>query len=123
MVANREKPVDELKSNKTTTVNNIIPKLSEKEITRQIRYTLNIFHIFHWKVWQGLGSTAGVPDIVGITKDGRFLGIEVKTKNGRLSPHQEQFIKRINDAGGVAFVARSVEDVIEQLGLKKRMLF
>jgi hypothetical protein len=97
--------------------------LKEKDITHQIRSVLKTFGIFHWKVWQGMGSAPGVPDIVGILKDGRFLGIEVKTQNGRLSPHQERFIQNINDAGGLAFVARSVDDVIEKLDLKKRMLF
>lgn len=97
--------------------------LKEKDITHQIRSVLKTFGIFHWKVWQGMGSAPGVPDIVGILKDGRFLGIEVKTDRGRLSPHQERFIQNINDAGGLAFVARSVDDVIEKLDLKKRMLF
>lgn len=97
--------------------------LKEKDITHQIRSVLKTFGIFHWKVWQGMGSAPGVPDIVGILKDGRFLGIEVKTDRGRLSPHQERFIQNINDAGGIAFVARSVDDVIENLGLQKRMLF
>ena len=97
--------------------------LKEKDITKQIRSVLKTFGIFHWKVWQGLGSTPGVPDIVGILKDGRFLGIEVKTEKGRLSDHQIRFIKNIQDAGGIAFVARSLEDVIEGLGLQKRMLF
>ena len=36
-----------------------------------------------------------------------------------ISPHQERFIQNINDAGGLAFVTRSVDDVIEKLDLKK----
>lgn len=64
----------------------------------------------------------GVPDILGCFQ-GKFLGIEVKTENGRLSPEQDRFIKNLNDAGGIAFVARSVDDVIEKLGLKARLLF
>ncbi len=96
--------------------------LSEKDITKQIRSLLKTFGIFHWKVWQGMGSVPGVPDIVGILADGRFLGIEVKTARGKLSPHQERFIQNINDAGGLAFVARSANDVIEKLGLQDRFL-
>ncbi len=53
----------------------------------------------------------GVSDILGILKDGRFLAIEVKAPKGRISPHQQQFIDEINARGGVAFVARSVEEV------------
>ena len=96
-------------------------KISEKEITHQIRSLLKTYRIFHWKVWQGLGSTPGVPDIVGIY-NGRFLAIEVKTERGKLSPHQEKFIAAINANGGLAFVARSVDDVIENLELKTRVI-
>jgi hypothetical protein len=99
------------------------PALKEKDITRQIRNVLKTFGIFHWKVWQGLGSTPGVPDIVGILKDGRFLGIEVKTERGVVSDHQSRFIENINATGGCAFVARSVDEVIEKLNLRKGMLF
>jgi len=99
------------------------PTLKEADITKQIRNVLKTFRIFHWKVWQGLGSTPGVPDIVGIMPDGRFLGIEVKTAKGVLSDHQSKFIENINAAGGFAFVARSVDDVIEKLNLRKGMLF
>ena len=97
--------------------------LKEKDITHQIRNVLKTFGIFHYKNHGGLGSAPGLPDITGVLKDGRGFWIEVKTDKGRLSPHQERFIANINDAGGLAFVARSVDDVIEKLDLKKRMLF
>ena len=87
---------------------------SEKDITREIRAYLKIRGIFHWKVFQTLGSTPGCPDILGIYK-GKMLGIEVKTKNGKLTERQERFIEWINLEGGLAFVARSVEDVMEAL--------
>jgi hypothetical protein len=99
------------------------PKISEKEITHSIRSLLKQFGIFHWKNFGGPMGEKGVPDILGILKDGRFLGIEVKTATGKLSPHQEKFIQSINNTGGVAFVARSVDDVVDKLGLQKRMLF
>lgn len=99
------------------------PHISEKEITHSIRNLLKTFGIMHWKNWQGLGSTPGVPDILAIQPDtGRFIGIEVKTSKGILSPHQERFIANIKESGGIAFVARSVDDVIRELNLEKRML-
>ena len=58
----------------------------------------------------------GVPDIIGIFR-GRFLGIEVKSKAGRLTTAQKIFIDEINMAGGIAFVARSIDDVAEKLGI------
>ena len=69
--------------------------------------------IFHWKVWQGLGSEKGVADIIGIKKVkvadlvkagikeiGQFMAIEVKTENGKLSKHQKNFLERVKEEGG-----------------------
>lgn len=92
-------------------------KISEKEITYSIRSYLNAFKIYHWKNFGTLGSAVGVSDILGIYK-GRFLAIEVKTERGKLSPAQERFIQNINDNGGIAFVARSIDDVENNLHLK-----
>jgi hypothetical protein len=58
----------------------------------------------------------GCPDVVGQLRDGRFLGVEVKAAKGRTSPEQILFLKRINQAGGVAFVARDLRDVVRELG-------
>ena len=66
-------------------------------------------------------STPGVPDIIGCFK-GRLIGIEIKSEKGVVSEYQKEFIENINRAGGLAFVARSVDDVIEGLGLQDRFL-
>lgn len=52
----------------------------------------------------------GTADILGIYK-GRPLAIEVKTKTGRLSPHQKIFLQEWKNYGGISIVARSIEDV------------
>ena len=57
----------------------------------------------------------GTSDILGILPTGKFLAIEVKSKTGRASPEQIKFINTINDHGGIAFIARSVDDVMEKL--------
>ena len=57
----------------------------------------------------------GCSDIIGQTTDGRFLAVEVKRPGGKPTPDQTDFIDRVNSAGGVAFVARSVDDVYEGL--------
>jgi hypothetical protein len=41
----------------------------------------------------------------------RFLSVEVKTPTGRLSPEQETWRQAVLKAGGIAVVARSVDDV------------
>ena len=99
------------------------PHISEKEITYSIRSLLKQFGIFHYKNHGGLGSAPGLPDITGVLKDGRGFWIEVKTENGVLSPHQERFIENIISSCGIAFVARSIDDVVEKLNLKRGMLF
>ncbi len=89
-------------------------KPKEKDITREIRSFLKIKRVFHWKQWQGLGSRPGVSDILGIYK-GKMLCIEVKTERGKVNEVQQEFIDRVNYEGGLAFVARSVEEVMERL--------
>ena len=59
----------------------------------------------------------GCPDVLGQLKDGRLLGVEVKAKTGRLRPEQAAFLERIRGAGGVAFVARDLRDVLCELGV------
>ena len=61
----------------------------------------------------------GIPDILGIFK-GQPLAIEVKSAKGRLSEHQASFLQDWANHGGIALVARSVEDVIEALKLKTK---
>ncbi|MBK8664996.1 MAG: VRR-NUC domain-containing protein [Burkholderiales bacterium] len=57
----------------------------------------------------------GCPDVLGQMKDGRLLGVEVKSRTGRPSPEQSLFLERIRAAGGVAFVARDCRDVNREL--------
>jgi hypothetical protein len=58
------------------------------------------------------GLTKGGSDIIGIAPDGRFLAVEVKTTTGRIRPEQQLFIDAVIAAGGVAGVARSVEEAL-----------
>lgn len=97
------------------------PPTPEALLTKSIRQLLNSVGIFAWKEWGGPMSTPGVPDIIGCFK-GRLIGIEIKSEKGVVSEYQKEFIDNINRAGGLAFVARSIEDVIEGLGLQDRFL-
>ncbi len=101
---------------------------SEKEITQSIRTLLKTFGIFHWKVWQGLGSQKGVSDIIGIYK-GKFLAIEVKREDALKCPYncnhetcslQAIFLRLVKSQGGIALVARSIDDVFAGLQLKSK---
>lgn len=57
----------------------------------------------------------GCPDVLGQLRDGRLLGVEVKSRTGRVRPEQTVFLERVRFAGGVAFVARDCRDVLRQL--------
>lgn len=64
----------------------------------------------------GMGES-GIADIIGVV-DGRGFAIEVKRADGgELTPWQLRFLRSWKSAGGLAFVARNVQDVIEGLGL------
>jgi hypothetical protein len=58
----------------------------------------------------------GCPDVLGQLRDGRLLGVEVKSRTGRASPEQTIFLEQIRMAGGVAFIARDLRDVVRELG-------
>lgn len=59
------------------------------------------------------GLTKGGADIIGISPDGRFLAVEVKTDTGRIRPEQAVFLKVVQEAGGISGVARSVEQALD----------
>ena len=59
----------------------------------------------------GIRPTVITQDMVGQTV-GVFLADEVKTKTGRATKEQLRFIEAVNKAGGIAGVARSVDDAL-----------
>lgn len=56
------------------------------------------------------GLPPGFSDLFGITDEGKFVAVEVKSESGRPTEQQQNFIQHIQDNGGLAGVARSVED-------------
>jgi len=60
------------------------------------------------------GLAVGSSDIIGIhNATGRFLAIEVKTPKGRPTKEQLRFIEAVRAAGGIAGIARSVEEALD----------
>lgn len=57
----------------------------------------------------------GQPDIQGYLKNGTALFIEVKSRTGKVTPEQKEFLERAQKHGAVAFVARDVATVFEVL--------
>ena len=83
----------------------------EKKITNSILAHLRtISDCFCWKEHGSPYSTAGLPDII-CCLGGRFLAFEVKTDNGKTTTLQDRTLSRIRNAGGVAYVVRSLDEV------------
>jgi hypothetical protein len=57
----------------------------------------------------GYRSITITPEMVG-QQVAVFASIEVKTPTGRIRPEQQQWLDTVQAAGGIAGVARSVED-------------
>ena len=66
-------------------------------------------------------GTPGISDIIGCYR-GRMIAIELKAPKGVLSDAQQVFIDKVNAAGGIGFVARTLDEVIDGLGLQERFL-
>lgn len=100
--------------------------MSEANTQRLIMVALSDAGCLIWRNNVGtLKNEAGIPirfglcvgssDLIGIAPDGRFLAVEIKTKTGRVRPEQQQFIDAIRRKGGIAGIARSVEDALALL--------
>ena len=58
----------------------------------------------------------GIPDLIAYnTSESKFFFIEVKSAKGKIKPEQREFIESFNSCEKrSAFVARSVEDLIQK---------
>lgn len=93
----------------------------ESEIQRMILEWLKAKKIFAKRIpTQGLRNSRtnpakGCPDIIGVLPGGRSLAIEVKSKSGRLSDDQKDWLNQSAEAGAMVIVAQSLDDVINAL--------
>lgn len=99
-------------------------KLSEHKIQELVLEWLKDNGYFCWRNNVGVKGhihygLKGSSDILGIATSnnsfGRFLALEIKDAKGKVSEDQQKFIDAVNDAGGIAFVARSLGEVVEYL--------
>ncbi|NTW04548.1 MAG: VRR-NUC domain-containing protein [Peptococcaceae bacterium] len=59
------------------------------------------------------GLPVGFSDLFGINNLGRAIFIEVKSKSGKLSPEQENFLRMMTASGAYAGVAKCPEDAVK----------
>jgi len=86
--------------------------MREKQIENAIKKYLASKEIYFVKHHATKFTKVGVPDILACW-NGQFVAIEVKTPIGRLTPLQVHNLDHIRQNGGIAIVARSLEDVME----------
>lgn len=86
----------------------VLIRLALAEIPGVILYRNSIGHDGRAHIDYGIQNPGG-SDLIGWA-GGRFLAIEVKTSTGVVSPEQKDFIALVRKHGGLAGVARSVED-------------
>lgn len=86
--------------------------MREKNIENKIKKYLRDKGAYCVKYHGNKFSQVGVADLLVCYK-GRFLAIEIKNEVGKTSPLQDVNIEQVKQAGGISFIARSVDDVRE----------
>ncbi|MFA5990469.1 MAG: VRR-NUC domain-containing protein [Sphingomonas sp.] len=99
-------------------------KSTEKDTQKAIIQYLEAKKIFHWRNNTGGTMVAGnhfmkfgypgSPDIIAVVK-GQFIGIEVKDIKGKLNDNQEIFKEKLEKAGGLYIIAKSIDDIMKIL--------
>jgi len=122
------RPKQYRKRSKTADVPKI--KLSEADIQRAILDYISLTPHFAFRVnTQGVpirddsgeisgfrpSPMKGIADILVCMSDGRFAAIEVKSAKGKVSEEQMAFLQEVDNRGGLAIIAHSLDDVIRFL--------
>jgi len=63
------------------------------------------------KIMQGLGVTAGAPDIL-LWHDGKSFALELKSEDGRISEAQPKMLNRLSQAGVFTAVAHGLNAAV-----------
>lgn len=76
---------------------------AEKTFENKIKKFLEEQGCWHVKYFANRMTKVGIPDILACVNS-RFVAIEVKAQNGKPSELQLYHIKKIREAGGIAFI-------------------
>ena len=88
----------------------------ESKIKNRVKKILDELGVYYFMPATGGYGRSGIPDIVGCYK-GVFFAIECKAGKGTTTALQERELKRITNAGGIAWVVNedNIADVEELL--------
>lgn len=110
----------------------IRPALGRRPTTRIFRNNVGSYKLpTGGRVIYGLAEGSGdligwervrvTPEMVG-SDVAVFLSCEVKTETGRPQPNQINWMNAVNAHGGIAFIARSVEEAQQELDSRVQMM-
>lgn len=58
----------------------------------------------------------GVPDVIGFRNaDGLFVGVEIKIGADKLSVEQDEFLSKLQAAGGIGIAIKSIDQLVFEL--------
>jgi len=107
-----------------------MPKPTEKQLQTAILDYLTMRHFLVWRNNSGMAEStnaktgasyriklgkSGSPDIIGMTKSGQWLGIEVKGEKGRQRDSQKEFESEVRANHGVYLLVHSWEEFITKM--------
>lgn len=112
--------------------------MKEAELLSFALSALKISGLVYWRVSNGASlytvggktrmrrsSIKGFPDLAGITPQGVFWAMELKTKIGRVTPEQKDWLKKLYESNANTTIARTPEEIlafIELMGGKVKAL-
>lgn len=85
-------------------------EVKEQKLQEKILKDLKSSDIWHFKTIRS--NRNGIPDIVGMCKNGRFFAIEVKSKNGKLTELQKFELNTIRENNGICAICYSFDDYL-----------
>lgn len=85
-------------------------KNKETDLQNKVISYLDGRQVFNFR-YQAASNQYGMPDIIAIYR-GYFIGLELKTDDGKPTELQLRMLNAIKNAGGYADIIRSVTDVI-----------
>lgn len=85
-------------------------KNKETQLQEKVISYLNGRQVFNFR-YQAASNQFGMPDIVCIYK-GFFVGLELKTDDGKATELQLRMLNAIKNAGGYADIIRSIPEIV-----------
>lgn len=96
--------------------------MKESDLQKVVCQYLELRQICFWRNYIGpiirhngimtKNPMAGLPDIIGVLKNGRMFAIELKSQKGRLSEAQKKWIAMLVANNVICIVATSLNDVM-----------